>query len=206
MPFSDKTFEGAWKTISLETDDSGLAARERYERFRLEAMSEVVLRLAGGLMVAGSMLLWLVLPANIAPGNTVSNGMLAAMFSAVGLFVFAYGTRGFRRQLALDADNATLTLTKININEQGRVQRSIDIDDIESLYLLRSKARGNYAGLYVRVRGTSAPLLALTGAREELELIHHDLFEILHGTGSDVTPLSAESQSRFARHLAPAQT
>ncbi len=58
----ENIYEGEWKTVSLTETALGLTVRERFERFRFEAMSELVLRLAGGLMVAGATMLWLVLP------------------------------------------------------------------------------------------------------------------------------------------------
>ena len=172
-----------WNTVSLTSNALGLTARERFERFRLEAISELVLRLAGGLMVAGSTMLWLVLPINGSSDKIVSHGLLAALFTACGLLVYAFGTRGFRRQISLDAKNKILALTKININEHGRVMHNIDLDRIESLFLMRPAARMAHAALHVRVRGQPTPLLALTGETAELESVHRELCDIFQRMG-----------------------
>lgn len=187
----ENIYEGEWTTISLTATALGLTVQERFERFRLEAMSELVLRLAGGLMVAGSTMLWLVLPVDAGTEQIVSHSLLAAMFTATGLFVYAYGTRGFRRQLSLDAKRGILSLTKVNINNQGRVARNIGIDDIESLFLRRPGGRVTQAALYVRVRGQPNPILALTGATGELEQIHEDLCEIIQTCSTENTPVAA---------------
>jgi len=160
----ENIYEGDWSTVSLTATALGLTVRERFERFKVEAMSELVLRLAGGLMVAGSTLLWLVLPLEASADQIVSHSLLATLFTATGLVVYAYGTRGFRRQLSLDAKRGTLALTKINMNDQGRVVRSIRLNEIESLFLRRPAGRTGFASLYVRVAGQDSPLLALTGA------------------------------------------
>jgi len=197
----ENIYEGDWSTVSLTATALGLTVRERFERFKVEAMSELVLRLAGGLMVAGSTLLWLVLPLETSAGQIVSHSLLATLFTATGLVVYAYGTRGFRRQLSLDAKRGTLALTKINMNDQGRVVRSIRLNEIESLFLRRPAGRTGFASLYVRVAGQDSPLLALTGATEELEQIHEDLCEIIQTSETDVRQGSGQTAGRFSRGL-----
>lgn len=204
MGQSDNHFEGEWSTVSLTRTPLGLTAREQFERFKLEAMSELVLRLAGGLMVAGSTMLWLVLPMGTGTDQMLPHSLLAALFTATGLVVYAYGTRGFRRQLSLDAKKGTLAITKINVNDQGRVARSIRLDEIESLYLRRPGSRAMHSGLYVRVAGHETPLLALTGATDELERVHHDLCEIIHCSGTGPAAEKAARQPRYARAVARA--
>ena len=204
MGQSEQVYEDEWSTVSLTTSALGLTARERFERFKLEAMSELVLRLFGGLTVASSTILWLFLPVDAGTDRLVSHSLLASLFTATGLFVYAYGTRGFRRQLSLDAKKGTLSLTKINVNNQGRVVRSIDLDTIESLFRRRPAARNANAALFVRVHGNETPMLALTGATDELELIHQDLCEIIHGTETEIEPLTNDSQFRFVRRLTSA--
>ncbi|KRS16642.1 hypothetical protein [Roseovarius indicus] len=197
----ENIYEGEWKTVSLTATALGLTVRERFERFRFEAMSELVLRLAGGLMVAGSTMLWLVLPIGAGTEKLVSHSLLAALVTAVGLFVYAYGTRGFRRQLSLDAKRGLLSLTKINMNEQGRVVRSIRINDIESLYLRRPAAGTSQASLHVRVAGQENPILALTGAVDELEEIHQDLCEIIQLSGAESQPEPTPSRAHLGKRL-----
>lgn len=181
MNDSATMYQGEWSSVTLTTTAFGLTAREQFARFKVEAATELALRLSGGLMVAGSMLLWSLMPMGAGTDAMISHSLLAAMFTATGLFVYAYGTRGFRHQLSLDARKGTLALTKINMNEKGRVVRTIDLEDIESLYLRRPKTRGGMATLYVRVAGIPSPLLALTGETSELEMIHSDLSEIIKG-------------------------
>ncbi|MBZ0122359.1 MAG: hypothetical protein K8F31_00525 [Roseovarius sp.] len=183
MEQREHVYEGDWSTVSLTRTPMGLTARERSDRFRLEAMSELVLRLTGGLMVAASTMLWLVLPMESETDQAVSHGLLAALCTAVGLAVYAYGTRGFRRQLSLDAKRGTLALTKINMNDRGRVMRTIGLDEIESLFLRRASTPLAQASLCVRVAGHHTPLLALTGAQAELEHIHRHLCDIVQDSG-----------------------
>jgi hypothetical protein len=191
-----------WSSVTLLQTPMGLIVREKFERFKLEAMSELVLRLTGGLMVAGSMLLWLVLPMEQATEQMISHGLLAAMCTAIGLIVYAYGTRGFRRQVALDTKLGSLTLTKININHQSRVSRTIQVDKIDSLFLRRPSGRPGFASLFVRVGGSKTPQLALTGETAELELVHQKLCELVQSKDNGLDP-SYRRIRREARGLAP---
>jgi len=183
MGHRENLYEKEWSTVSLTQTPLGLTARERFERFKLEALSELALRLTGGLTVAASTILWLVLPLDTRGDQSLSHGLLAALCTAVGLALYAYGTRGFRRQLSLDSKRRTLALTKININEQGRVVRTIGLDDITSLYVQRPGTPLVQASLYVRVAGNDTPILALTGARAELEHVHRHLCDIVQTSG-----------------------
>lgn len=201
MEHRDIIYGQDWDTVTMTRTPLGLTARERSERFRLEAMSELALRLTGGLMVAASTILWLVLPVRTVDGQTLSHGFLAACCTAIGLALYAYGTRGFRRQLSLDAKRGTLALTKININDRGRVVRSIGLDRIESLFLRRPATPASHASLYVRVAGQNTPLLALTGDRTELERIHRHLCDIVQDRGASIFKAGAidEGAPRAAR-------
>jgi len=205
MAFLDKVDGSELRTVSLKSSASGLTARERFERFKLEAMTEVVLRLAGGLMVLASVMLWFLLPFDKGPEQIMSYSALASICAAGGLVVFAYGTRGFRRQLKLDTRDGTLSLTKININEQARVARLIDLEDIESVFLRRPQARGGFATLYVRVKGSSSPAIGLSGAMDELEQVHRELCDIIRATAGSQGPAAANF-SRAPRPRLFAQT
>ena len=168
-----------WSSVTMHQSDMGLSASEKLERFKFEAISELVLRLVGGLLVALSTLLWVILPMGLAGDQLVSHAMLAAIFTAVGLGVYAYGSRGFRRQLSFDGNRRVLSLTKININQQNRLARSFDFDAIESVYLRRSTKASGFASLLVRVSGNPNAILALTGEQAELELVHRALCELV---------------------------
>ncbi|MEL7013539.1 MAG: hypothetical protein AAFO72_09685 [Pseudomonadota bacterium] len=175
-----------WSSVTMHQSDLGLTASEKLERFKFEAASELVLRLVGGLLVALSTLLWVILPMGLAGDQLASHAMLAAIFTAVGLGVYAYGSRGFRRQLSFDGSRRVLSLTKININQQNRLERTFDFDVIESFYLRRSTKRSGFASLLVRVSGNPNPILALTGEQSELELIHRALCNLVQSTDKGV--------------------
>lgn len=185
-------------SVTLHQTGMGLIARERLERFKLEAFSELALRLLGGLLVATSTLFWVVLPLGLAEGQAMPYAMLAAIFTAVGLGVYAYGSRGFRRQMSLDGKNRVLSLTKINVNDQTRVARRVNIDEIDSVFLRRSDKHASFASLLVRVAGKPTPLVALTGEKSELEKVHRVLCDLVQSeeNGLDLNYRRAMRQAR----------
>lgn len=187
-----------WGSVSLRQSSMGLIASERLERFKLEAFSELALRLMGGLLVAMSTLLWVVLPMSLGGDQAVPHALLAAIFTAVGLVVYAYGSRGFRRQLSLDGKKRVLTLAKINVNDQMRVARRIEVDTIDSVFVRRSAKRSGFATLLVRVADKPTPLVALTGEKLELEKVHRVLCDLVQSNenGLDLNYRRAVRQVR----------
>jgi len=136
-----------WRTIEIKPTRTGLVAGERFERFKMESLTEMVLRVAGISMIFGSILMWFLLPADPSTGRLASFGVLASLLAAGGLGVFAYGTRGFRRQITLDTETGKMVLTKVNMYQQARVSREIEIGFIESVFLRRPVSPGGMAQL-----------------------------------------------------------
>ena len=181
MAHTERASRPSWHSVNLRPTAEGLIAGERFERFKVEAVTEMTLRVAAILMVMSSMLMWFLLPVDPSTGRLASFGAMASLLAAGGLGIFAYGTRGFRRQMTLDMGAGKLSLTKINMHGQARVARDIDLGTIESVFLRRPAAPGGMATLLVRVSGSNAPATALSGSTEEIERVHAELCAVLHG-------------------------
>ncbi|MGK7752380.1 hypothetical protein [Roseovarius sp. C03] len=189
MAYLEANRKAGCHTVDMQATARGLVAGERSERFRLEALTEMVLRIAGTLMVMGSIIMWFFLPVDPDTGRLESFGLAASVIAASGLCVFAYGTRGFRRRMTLDVDAGTLTLTKINMLGHARVRREITLGTVESVYLRRPAQPGGMATLLVRVAGKDAPAIALSGDRHEVEEVHSALCAVLN---NDTAPAGQE--------------
>ncbi|MEM6375280.1 MAG: hypothetical protein AAF686_03515, partial [Pseudomonadota bacterium] len=166
-------------SVELKPTAEGLVIGEAASRYRNEALTEHVSRIAGILMIAGSILMWFILPVEPESGRLAGLGAFASIMAAVGLGVFAFGTRGFRRQMTLDMDRGTLALTKINIRDQVRVAQEIDLGRIESVFLRRPEKNHGIATLLVRVAGAQAPAIALTGTTAEVERVQRELSQVM---------------------------
>lgn len=177
-----------WRSVNLRPTSQGLVAGERFERFKVEAITEMALRVVGILMIMASILLWFLLPVDPSTGRLASFGAFASFLAAGGLGVFAYGTRGFRRELTLDMSAGQLKLTKINMHGQARVARDIDLGKIESVFLRRPANAGGLATLLVRVIGNPAPAIALSGTTDEIERVHAELCAVMQGVSERSAP------------------
>lgn len=170
------------QSVSIRATANGMEARERVERFKVEALTEVVLRAAGIVMVMGAIALWFLLPTYNTSGQIGAFSIFTSMVAASGLIVFAVGTRGFRRHMQLDVEKGTLSLTKINIHGQSRISRKIDLGAIQSVFLRRPATPGGMATLLVRVTGSNAPAIALSGETEEVQQVHEQLCAVMKVT------------------------
>lgn len=174
------------QSIATQTAPLRLTAIERFERFKLEPMTELVLRVAGILAIAASILVMILQPFTTSAGQVVlSNAMLAAMCAATGLLLYAYGTRGFRREFRLDTAAKTLTLTKVNIRGRSRMGRIIDIDDIESIFARRPGKSGEMAVLQIRLADHPAPIAVISGQFEDLRALHVEMCAMINASRPD---------------------
>jgi len=48
---------------------------------------------------------------------------------AAGLLLYAFGTRGFRRQVIVDVNKATVTFGRVNGREDYRIKTELSLDD-----------------------------------------------------------------------------
>lgn len=163
------------QSVSIRATANGIAAGERFERYKFEAFTEVVLRAAGILMVMGAFSIWFLAPSIGIGGYSY----LISLAAAIGLVVFAFGTRGFQRQVEVDMEKGTLSLTKININGQARITRNIDLGAIQSVFLQKPTDADGDATLLVRVSGSNSPAIALSGELREVERVHEELCNIM---------------------------
>lgn len=187
MKHPDSIAGDNWQSIVAQAAPLRLTAAERYERFKLEAMTEIALRVVGILAVAISLYVVFFEPFASVAGETRSNSILAAIFAATGLVVYAYGTRGFRREFKLDTSKKTLILTKINVRGRSRVSRTVDIDDIESIFARRPANAGDLTLLQIRVVNGSTPIAVLGGQFEELKALHHEMCGLINASRPDTS-------------------
>ena len=108
-------------------------------------------------------------------GSMVSGGVLIAS----GLALYAFGTRGFRRQLIVDTDSREVEFGRVNSNDNCRIATTFSFDQIESIFVKKaSDAMGN-TGLMLRVRGHSTPIMLLAGEEADLRGMHENICTLI---------------------------
>lgn len=187
------------QSISVRPTASGMAARERFNRVSTEPTKEMTLRILGLLMMATAILLWFFVSAQPDPDDILPHNSLGSFLLLVGLGVFIYGTKGFRRQMSLDVASGTLSLTKININRQVRLVHKVKLREIKSVFLRRHGFTDGQSTLLVRIAGNPVPVIGLTGDSDEIASLHGQLCDAIK-SAKTVTP---KTPFRFRRRRAP---
>jgi hypothetical protein len=159
-------------SYSFAPINGGFVAKERLERFRAEAFTEIALRSVGIILTVGPVffLVAILTMLGVLPEAPVL--IASAMCSVVGLLIYAYGSRGFRRQMSLDTHRGQVSVTKINLNGNTRIDYRIDKKDIQSIYVQRPRIDGDSAKLCLRVKGRNWPVILISGGLHEVRLLH----------------------------------
>ena len=90
----------------------------------------------------------------------------------VGLAIYLFGSRGFRRVVRLDLKAQELTLARLNSKDQCMVGRKLAVRDIESLVVKRGVGMGAPAFLEIRMKRGRGAIAALSAPQADLELAH----------------------------------
>lgn len=180
MNHSDQLGRVPWHSLSLQNKGDGLIAGEKFERFKLEAVTELLLRVVGILMVCASIFMCVILPIHAGSQVLAVYSLTAACLAAGGLCVFTYGTRGFRRQVTLDLEAGELRLAKLNMHNQTRISRAVRFSDVNALFVERPSIPGGQAKLKLAVEGMKMHLIALSGETRDIEMVHSQLTSAFH--------------------------
>lgn len=159
-----------WRSLSETAEHSGYRMREKSDRFSAETIAEAALVATGAVAILAAYLLWF-LPV----GGGITKSFASALSIGLGLGLFAFGTRGFRRELRLDKGAGVLHLARLNGWNHARVRRTIALGRIESLFVQRSGERGAPAELRLRIKGMPGSIALLRGSRGDLETLHRRL-------------------------------
>lgn len=128
-------------------------------------------------------------------GSLLSGGALVAC----GLGLYAFGTRGFRRQLIVDASRREVEFGRVNSNGKCRIATTFHFDQIESVFVKKaSDAMGN-TGLMMRVRGHGTPILLLAGEEADLRGMHETICTLIKPERAPKTDAKPVKHKLFQR-------
>ena len=116
-------------------------------------------------------------------GSLLSGGVLVAS----GLALYAFGTRGFRRQLIVDANKSEVEFGRVNSNGKCRIATTVSFGQIESIFVKKaSDAMGN-TGMMMRVRGHNTPIMLLAGEESDLRGMHEQICALIKPAQKTIT-------------------
>ena len=202
----DKSNADRWHSVRMAQSVHGYSVRETPDRFATDAMTELVCRSVGMvLVIAAYAQLLLPSPLLIGDPQTARAALLLA-FSVAGLAVYASATLGFRKQIKVDLTTRRLTLSKLNGRGNSRIALELPFADIESLYVKRPGERGGQAALYARKRGIPSTVCLLRGREGEISALHGRLCRELRVAIAEKSRRSEKARlfSRRAAGLIPA--
>ena len=166
-----------WTTVDVDN------AGERFileERSRLNARrhtAEIVVSLIVGSLFLGSYLLAILPDFTIAiPYSGVSTS-LAVIFVALALYAFA--TRGHKRQVGFDKSKNMVWTCKLNSKGHARFVSYFPKANVRSVFIRRPEGGSKDAVLLARITGKNEPVTLLCGSQKDIEAAHFELCRVL---------------------------
>jgi len=162
------------------TVSEGDKAQKRGQLFEMAGkfMGSILLLAAAGL--------WLLPNASQGPDIMVMKLGITVLFLMVGAVLVWSARKGFNDELQADLVRKELRMGQRNMAGDYRLVAMLDFSEVGSVYLMRSKVKGEPARLYLRVGNSDRALEVAQGRADMLEPIKERLARDLAG-GQDFT-------------------
>lgn len=179
--------EDFWGTIDAKAAaEGGLFVRETHWGFIarqdldvFDRVMEAALKVVGlGLVPVGAGLMFVHGSQGVF-GLIFADVGLPIAFILIGLALFLHASRGFRKEIQVDALNREVRLGVANAGGSFRCRRSFQARDIDSAFLLRSRQTGRPSVLNLRLRKTPRPIVLLEAPEKALQPIFERTAEAL---------------------------
>ncbi|OSQ42933.1 hypothetical protein [Marivita geojedonensis] len=170
-------------TVKMTFREGRIIASEQSGDKVLLIVTELALCLVGVLaLMCGTLLIWFSFqPLTI---SLVADPLWSgASLIAVGLGLYAYGTRGFNRQVIINLSRRTAQFGRVNSSGSRRINRTVPFEEIKSLYVQKSSDKAGSASLMMRVGNRSEPYCVLTGRDDQLRELHGQICRALGTKG-----------------------
>jgi len=159
-------------TLDFHSDPSGYTVVESNDRFWRESIAERALRLTAMVLIIVGYAQWF-FPNGMFDGDDfVNRTVILALFTATGILLYLFASRGFRRQLRLDVSAGVLIVARVNTRDRSLGTRRIVLKDIQSIFVCRAHDRHKLAMLKLRLRGQPGAVVVMRGSSTELETLH----------------------------------
>ena len=161
-----------WQSLALTEQTFGYAVSESADQFVMEALTERVARWVGIAFVVVGYLQLLLPAAGLGDTAFMAKALMLTVMSAMGLGLYTFASRGFRREIRIDTNRGMLMLARQNDAGQVRIARHVPFAEVESVFLRRSQGPDPRAELFLRVKGMPPVIAALRGRQSEIEALH----------------------------------
>lgn len=176
-----------WRRVSMGSVPAGATALDLSGPRKTERVTMRALRMAGIALIAGAILVWFLIDPQTSANATLPAGSLGSLMVIAGLAVFAFGTRGLRRQV-VNMNSGTLCLSKVNMQDRPHGPQEIKLADIERVFLHPADTPGGDCTLLIQLADTSAPVVGLSGDTREIESLHRQLCAVMQSAHGMAKP------------------
>ncbi len=147
---------------------------------------EIAGKFMGSILLLAAAGLWLLPNASQGSDIMVMKLGITVLFLMVGAVLVWSARKGFNDELQVDLVRKELRMGQRNMAGDCRLVAMLDFSEVGSVYLMRSKAKGEPARLYLRVGNSDRALEVAQGRADMLEPIKERLARDLAG-GQDFT-------------------
>lgn len=164
--------EDFWNTETTKTAASKLRVWDSHWGFNVSekkkrkndesTLWELGVKLVGMMMIpAAGIILFLPGLSSASTSVMVVQAAMLFAFLAVGFGLHRYADRGFRKKFQVDSARGELRIGTLNAKDRFFVRTILNVSNIESVFIVRSKDHGKPAQLRVRMKtGTTTVPLA----------------------------------------------
>lgn len=179
---------------------AGYNIAEKSSGFRdPRTLAELAGKVMGMLMIPASGIV-LILP-NMLTGTSPSMGEAALLFAFVitGFALHRHADRGFRRKIQFDPSARVVRIGTLNEKERFFETMTFSADQVESLYIVRSKAPGVPARLMMRIKPGAKTVQLLEAPEKTLVPILVSATETMQPPTKNMRRVKTVPTGRFIR-------
>ena len=147
----------------------GFSISEKLEgRYDPAALTEFVTKLLGMVMLPACGIV-LFLPEVVSgAGQTIVQAAMMIAFVLVGFALYRHADKGFRTKIQIDSSNREIRLGTQNAKGRFHLTHTYPVDDVESVFIARSKDTRTKAALKMRVKSGGQTLKLVEGSEAAL--------------------------------------
>ncbi|WP_300548319.1 hypothetical protein [Roseovarius sp.] len=167
------------KSLEKRLEDETLVVREAMHGYAMAKTVERAFTCLGLLSILVGLVVGLLSTAPIYASALENSVLSGAGLVITGFMLFAFGTRGSRRQLTVDADHKKIEFGRINSSNLCRISNVVQFTEIESVYVQRSADHSGKFCLMLSTCHRRAPYTVLTGHEGDLRDLHEDICRVV---------------------------
>lgn len=202
--------EDFWNANTARTAASKLRVWESHWGFNVSEkkkrtndqsiLSELAIKLVGMMMIpAAGIVLFLPGIQSQSNGVVVVQAAMLLAFLAVGFGLHRYADRGFRMKFQVDSARSEIRVGTLNAKDGFYIRTILKVDDIESVFIVRSKEPSKPAQLRVRMKAGTQTVPLAEGSEHSLVPILERIIVTLQPTRGRNRRVRTKMTGQFIR-------